>query len=217
MNTASFKKKKQSQTSADIKKSEKVTKLVVKVPRVAKPKAPQTGIPRPRSFQPSLLPKDRSSEAPPLMRMLYRKMHEEGMDPEQLAQRIGISYAYLRSLLNENRTTNGPKGLDKNTLRLAAEFLEMPVASAYVLSGVLDPEDFFYKPTIAESVEAAYQDMTKNGLWAGFAPSQLTWSQLPLDVKLTIAVLYEQTSNKSFLETASVPLSYLETDSSSED
>ncbi|WP_157273811.1 hypothetical protein [Thiobacillus denitrificans] len=215
MNSATAKKK-TPPTSSTSNKPGKVTKLVVRVPRVAKPKSSQSGIPRPRTFQPTLLPRERKSEAPPLMRMLYRKMHEEGMEPQGLAAQLGISYAYLRSLLNENRSSDGPKGLDKNVIRRAADFLEMPVATAYVLAGILEPEDFFYKPTLAESVEAAYQDMVNNGLWAGFAPSEANWKRLPRHVKLSIAVLYEQVASKSFLQTAVAPLGYIETDESAE-
>lgn len=207
---ASRVKKVQTQTSPSSRDDSQVTKLVTKIPRPLKPRPAQTGIPRKRTYQPALLPHDKKDEAPPLMRMLYKKMHEEGMEPPQLARILGISHSYLRSLLNENRATNGPRGLDSATIRRAADFLEMPVVTAYVLAGILAPEDFFYKPTLADSVEAAYHDMENNGLWAAFAPSKRTWAKLPKHVKLTIAVLYEQVANKSFLETAVVPLDYAE-------
>lgn len=206
--------KKPATPSSTTKRAKKVAAPVVRVPRVAKPKASQAGIPRPRTYQPSLLDSSKRSGPPPLMRMLYRKMHEVGMEPAELAQMLGISHAYLRSLLNTNRSTIS---LDHSVIRRAAEFLEIPAATAFVLAGLIQPEDFFYKPTLADSVEAAYQDMRNNGLWAGFAPSEETWKRLPKHVRLSIAVLYEQVVGKSLLQTAIVPLSYMESTKPVED
>jgi transcriptional regulator with XRE-family HTH domain len=137
---------------------------------------------------------------PPLIDALFKKGAAQHLGPRDLAGMLGISYPYLMHLSKGRRQADGPRGIDREVLKRAAEFLEIPVAQAYVLAGILRPEDFYYKPTLDEKIEAAYQNMRENGLWSGFAPSEAHWGRLPKDVKLTLAVLYEQVVNQDLLD-----------------
>lgn len=167
----------------------------------------QSGIPRPQSM-PSAAGVTGLPESTPLIQMLWKKAAEKGMTTRSLAGVLGISYPYLMHLANPKniRSTDGPRGLDKEVLRRAANFLEIPVVQAYVLANILKPEDFFYKPSLSDKLEAAYRHMLGNGLWCGFAPSQAQWAAMTDDLKLSFVMLYEQTANRGFLDRTQVPV-----------
>lgn len=170
-------------------------------------RARQAGIRRPLS-QPASLHNEGLTVASPLIQALWRRAATLGMSTRDLAARLGISYPYLMHLANPKnpRSTDGPRGLDREVMRRAAEFLEIPLVQAYVLANILKPEDFFYKPTLDEKLESAYRHMTQNGLWCGFAPTRQQWDAMSRDLKLSFVMLYEQVVNRGFLDRALVPM-----------
>lgn len=178
-------------------------KNVVRVDRRKRSDAP-----RPHSAPTTAQIEGGVAETTDLIKRLWKKAAEKGIGTRELSRILGISYPYLMHLANpkNGRSTDGPRGMDREVLRRAAEFLEVPLVQAFVLANILKPEDFFYKPSLAEKLEAAYVHMTQNGLWCGFAPSRAQWDGMTDDLKLSFVMLYEQTVNRSFLDRAQVPV-----------
>lgn len=136
-----------------------------------------------------------------LIARLYEEMGKRGHGPKELAAALGISYPYLKKL--EKGIEINHLGHDK--LVSAAKYLKTPVAQAYLLAGVLGPEDFVLTPSLEERMERVRDAMAHDSMWSGLELSDAQWAKTLQEARLLICMLYEQAAKTVWLDWTMVP------------
>lgn len=131
-----------------------------------------------------------------LVRALWSCMDRRGHSIHDLADALGVTYGYLLSIARGERPMNS---VSRDILARAAEYLQIPLAQAYVWAGVLAPEDFYNSRSLAFELDALYEDLKNNTGLNFFLPTKEEWDNLPARPKLTIAIMYENLRGKFFL------------------
>ena len=137
-----------------------------------------------------------------LLSLLASKMRECGDTLNSSAAKLGISYPYLQALLRGQRPV---AQASKSVLAAISDYLDIPVAQAYIWSGALTVEDFFRKPTLASELDALYEKLVHSTEFGAYMPTADQWGALDANVKVLIAALYEKTSGDRVLEPVRVP------------
>jgi transcriptional regulator with XRE-family HTH domain len=123
-----------------------------------------------------------------LINKLWGKMVEDGSSPGELADVLGISYGYIMLLSKGKRSCSG---MSIDTLRRAADYLNITTSEAALLSEAFEPTDFFLNSTLEDRIELVYEDLKKDPFLSGFAVSDEIWNSQPKAIKLLIAVMFE--------------------------
>lgn len=137
-----------------------------------------------------------------LLWRLTVRARERGHSAHDLAHVLGISYPYLQALLRGARPI---EGASKTVLSAMAEYLGVSVAQAFVWAGVLVAQDFFYQPTLENNLARLYDAMLNDSEIGPFTPPPEKWRDLPGDIKVFIAALYERASGRRFLDPVKIP------------
>lgn len=132
-----------------------------------------------------------------LINLLWEKMASEGITPTQLADRLGISYPYLMLLRRGERKT---EEISMRTIRQMAEFLDLPALMVMQLAGIVVPLDFYYRPTLQSQIEMAYSELRSDPKFGGFAPERQDWDSLTDNMKLLVAVLFQNGRKTAILD-----------------
>lgn len=143
-----------------------------------------------------------SDSANLLLWRLTVRARERGHTAHDLAHALGISYPYLQALLRGERPI---AGASKSVLSAMAAYLGVSVAQAFVWAGVLVAEDFFYQPTLQNNLSLLYDALLHDSDVGPFAPPPEKWRELPDDIKVFIAALYERASGRRFLDPVKIP------------
>jgi hypothetical protein len=140
-----------------------------------------------------------------LVQALFKKAEQESLDKYDLCSHIGITYPYLNALSNGHRPISGI-GLDK--LRKIGEFLGLTFVQVQMLAEIISPSDFVKdKDELLEhQLNNAIEDMRANAEWGSASPSLKEWNGLSLNTKIGIALLWQNFTNKKFVETAKMIL-----------
>ena len=137
-----------------------------------------------------------------LLWSLARKRRDSGDSLQSAAAKLGISYPYLQALLRGQRQVAQSS---KPVLAAIANYLDIPVAQAYIWSGALTAEDFFRKPTLASELDALYETLLQSAEFGAHVPTADQWRALDTNLKVLIAALYEKASGVRILEPVRVP------------
>ncbi len=138
-----------------------------------------------------------------LTHALMTRMAENGHTTKDLAVELGITYPYLMALARQER-----KFCDAGRAVLAksAKYLEVPVAQAYVLSGAMDPKDFFFEDKLPSEVASLYRSLASHKMWSGFCPSEKEWAAMPEKARLLVCLLFQEATQQTFLSSMSVEI-----------
>lgn len=131
-----------------------------------------------------------------LIRALWQSMNKRNHTVHGLASVLNVTYGYLLALARGERPMNM---VSHDILVRAAQYLQIPVAQAYVWAGVLQPSDFYNARSLRYELDNLYEDLMSNTGVNMFAPSREVWESLPDSAKLTIGLLYEQVREKQFI------------------
>lgn len=131
-----------------------------------------------------------------LIRALWHSMSKRNHTVPGLASVLDVTYGYLLALARGERPMNL---VSHDILVRAADYLQIPVAQAYVWAGVLQPSDFYNARSLRFELDSLYEDLMSNTGINMFAPSKDVWDALPDSAKLTIGLLYEQVREKQFI------------------
>lgn len=137
-----------------------------------------------------------------LIAALWERMTQVGHSTKDLAQELGITYVYLMALARGEKPI--PQ-VSRDVLKRAADYLGVPVAQTYLLSGALSPEDFVYLPTLDERIEKIREVMSHDAMWCGLALTDEIWAKTPRESRLLICMLYEQAAKTTWLDWTLVP------------
>lgn len=132
----------------------------------------------------------RKSKKPlvPIFMALWAQMQRNGHTPLQLSQELTLTYPYLMALARGERDV---AGLKRDKLQRIAEYLDVSAAQAFLMSGILTPEDFEQSNKIATRVENTRLAMETDPDWRGFVPSADEWNELSPAMKMLLTLLYE--------------------------
>jgi len=139
----------------------------------------------------------------PLVEMIQRKLIEEGGSLGAFADRHGVSYSMLNSVINSTRWVAHS---DKNSVvRPLARILGVPVVTIYIKAGLLNHHDFALAETLetrfAETYDAIAGDQT---LTAVLPASKEAFMQWPTEARLAIALLYQTFTHKELLDMVTI-------------
>lgn len=136
-----------------------------------------------------------------LIAALWMQMTERGETTKDLAVHLGIAYPYLMALARGERPV---PGVDRGVLVKAANYLSVPVVSAYIMAEALDPTDFVNHSTMDQRIRDAISQMQRHPDWCGHAPSKATWAALHKNVKLFICMLFEKATGTEIFDYATI-------------
>lgn len=137
-----------------------------------------------------------------LIAALWERMGEQAHTPKELAESLGITYVYLMALARGEKPI---QQVSREVLKRAADYLNVPVAQAYLLAGALTPEDFVLMPSLDERIARVREAMAHDAMWCGLALSDEVWRKTPQEARLLICMLYEQSAKTTWLDWTLVP------------
>lgn len=112
-----------------------------------------------------------------------------GMTPQDICQALDITRSYFNVFRR-----GSPQGVEpgRDILRRSAEFLGVSVVQAFMMAGVLAPQDFYLHSTLEGSLDKALSRMRADDEWVSYLPTQEQWRNMPLNVRVGIVLLYER-------------------------
>lgn len=136
-----------------------------------------------------------------LVKVLIDRLNELGWDKNQAAEAIGITYPYLRALLNGARPLSG---LSEDKLRNIAYLIRRTYAQTLMLAGSLRPEDFFegQESAIKEQIDKAIEGMRRHPDWSNVAPNETEWESLSFNTKIGIVLMWERVFGQELIQKA---------------
>lgn len=146
------------------------------------------------------------AEAPPepsqLMSYLAAEAQNRNHTPAELAKHLGIGYVYLTQLLSGKKDT---ARLGRDILVAAADYLDVPVAEAYLWAGALLPTDFVHEGHAREMSGEQFDVMSRHSYWGGFMPTRKEWDSLSDRARLLVVMAFEQATGTTLTEKTMVP------------
>lgn len=134
-----------------------------------------------------------------LIDLIEEKAKELGLDLSLLAERLGLTEVHYRKLRNGDRWI-GTIGNEK--LEKIATFLDLPLASVYVLAGILKPTDFVRRADLPVILQDSLKQIRRNPVVGSFAPNDQDWAQTPESVKFMLVMLYQRLTNEELIDKA---------------
>lgn len=112
-----------------------------------------------------------------------------GMTPQDICQALDITRSYFNVFRR-----GSPQGVEpgREILRRSAEFLGVSVVQAFMMAGVLAPQDFYLHSTLEGSLDKALSRMRADDEWVSYLPTQEQWKDMPLNVRVGTVLLYER-------------------------
>lgn len=125
-----------------------------------------------------------------------------GLDVDGFLEVLGLTPSYYRAFRRGERWI-GLIGAAK--LEKIADFLNIPLATVYVMAGILQPADFVQKTTLTARLDDSFQHLQKHPVLGAFSPTRLEWEKTPQNVRLLAIVLYERLLNEELLDRGALP------------
>jgi hypothetical protein len=88
----------------------------------------------------------------------------------------------------------------------AANYLDIPVAQAFLLGGVLEPKDFIVEVTATQKIDDVIERMRRDPTWCGFVPTATELDKMDQKSKILIGLLYENTTGATSLNSVTICL-----------
>lgn len=148
-----------------------------------------------KQARPSVISKDSSL----LMSTLAARATDRGESPMDLSAHLGIGYVYLMQLLSGKRDT---AALSRKVLIACAQYLDIPVAEAYLLAGAIEPTDFVHDGKFQDVKGESFDTMASHPFWGGFMPTRAEWNAMPDRCKLLVMFAFEQATEIKLIDDA---------------
>jgi transcriptional regulator with XRE-family HTH domain len=132
---------------------------------------------------------ERTNKGARLVALIREKVSSEGITVAELGDRLGMSTAYVSSLLGGRR----PVTLAcEKFLNGAAQYLGLPRAQIFQLADILVPADFEVKAKISSRFAATLETLKKDAVWRGYLPGEKVLAEMDDNLKMLVVLLYEQ-------------------------
>jgi transcriptional regulator with XRE-family HTH domain len=124
-----------------------------------------------------------------LIKALMAKMERDDLTLDDLAKRLKISLSYISLIFRGLRPT---EGFSMKLYRRIADYLEIPPAQVFLMSGTMMLSDFSAERTFEQKLARARESMLSDPRWIGYLPNDTDWDKLSPDVKMLICLLHEE-------------------------
>ncbi len=126
-----------------------------------------------------------------LVKMLGSKMERDGLFVADLAKLLHVSQSYISQIFRGLRPTNG---FSLRVHRRIADYLGIPPAQVFLMSGIMELSDFSSEQTLPQKLTRARELMLLDPRWVGYVPNDADWERIPQEVKMLVGLLYEDAS-----------------------
>lgn len=136
----------------------------------------------------------------PLMEVLEEAAKRKGLNKQELAEALGVTYGYLAQLKNAIRD---PKNISDAFAEACAGFLGAPKIQVLLLAGRVRPSDFYKVGSEEEfrlSVWKALDFIKSDAKWGCYFPYGLLEASADLAVQQFVVLLYEDATGKVLLK-----------------
>ena len=136
----------------------------------------------------------------PLMEVLEEAAKRKGLNKQELAQVLGVTYGYLAQLKNAIRD---PRNISDAFAEGCAVFLGVPRIKVLLLAGRVRPSDFYEVGSEEEfklSVWKALDYIKGDTEWGSYFPYGLLEANADPAVQQLVVLLYEKATGKVLLE-----------------
>lgn len=128
-----------------------------------------------------------------LMAALWNAARAKGHSQKQLAEALGVSFPYLSGLLTGVKPV--PQ-MSHEKLRVAAQYLDVPVAQVFLMAEILKRDDFIVRADLERELGRRVETMRADPMWCALAPSETTWKRMPVEARISMCALYDRVSAK---------------------
>jgi transcriptional regulator with XRE-family HTH domain len=142
-----------------------------------------------------------TQEMNPLLNLAIGESQRRNQTMRDLAGHLDISYTYLMAVARGERPADT---MARKVYIAFAEYLDIPIAQVYLLSGALKPTDFVVEATVAAKLERLFERMRSDKEWCGLMPTSAKLVSLDSDIKILIGFLYERATLSSGLGSVSI-------------
>ena len=133
-------------------------------------------------------------EGSTLLAMLYAKAGAEGLQTQELAQRLGVPPAYLGQLRSRDAHV---EHISREFAEACAKFLGMPLISVMVAAGQLREQDFRERVNDEVLLRQALDTMLLDPAYGPILPPSLLQQEEKL--QRAVVILYERATGKRLL------------------
>ena len=136
----------------------------------------------------------------PLMEVLEEAAKRKGLNKQELAEALGVTYGYLAQLKNAIRD---PKNISDAFAEACAGFLGVPRIQVLLLAGRVRPSDFYNVGSEEEfrlSVWKALDFIKRDAEWGCYFPYGLLEANADLAVQQFVVLLYEKATGKVLMD-----------------
>ena len=152
-------------------------------------RGPKPGLKKPKT--------EKKFASHPLMSFLAAEAQNRGHTPTELAKHLGVGYVYLTQLLNGKKDT---AVLNRKILVAAANYLDVPVAEAYLWAGATEPTDFVRETRFVPMAGEIYDVMSRHPEWGGFMPTKKEWSTFTPRARLFVTLAFEKATGVTIID-----------------
>jgi transcriptional regulator with XRE-family HTH domain len=137
----------------------------------------------------------------PLLAWLLEEAQQQGLEPRQLAERLGVTYGYLAQLRLGLRKT---EHISDDFSRMCACFLGVPTITVKLLSGRIKVEDFVVPGSATVRCRReGLQAMRRDPVFGPLLPASL--EKLELEVQDAMLALYEEATGREIYGARKLP------------
>jgi hypothetical protein len=117
-----------------------------------------------------------------------------------LGPAFGLSHVYWRAVVCGQRSASR---LGRPALKKIAGFLNTSLVHVLRLAEVISPLDFI-SPSVSRQLEGSYPVLAGQSWMGGVLPSEKSWEETPLDVKMVVLRMCERLSGGALIDGSSV-------------
>lgn len=136
----------------------------------------------------------------PLMEVLEEAAKRKGLNKQELAEALGVTYGYLAQLKNAIRD---PRNISDAFAEACAGFLGIPRIQVLLLAGRVRPSDFYNVGSEEEfrlSVWKALDFIKRDAEWGSYFPYGLLEANADFAVQQFVVLLYEKATGKVLMD-----------------
>lgn len=132
-----------------------------------------------------------------LTEAIAKEISNRRITQREAANILGISDSYFNVLMSNKRWWGT---VDQHRLMAIADFLDVPPITVFSLAEIVKSSYYFRPTTIASQIERALERLKSDPSMAMALPAESSWESCPADIKLLVAILYNQIAKEELLD-----------------
>lgn len=132
-----------------------------------------------------------------LTEAIAREIANRRISQREASNILGISDGYFSVLMSNKRWWGT---VDQHRLLAIAEFLDVPAITVFSLAEIVKSSYYFRPTTISNQIENALERLKTDPSMVLALPAESSWESCPADIKLLVAILYNQIAHGELLD-----------------